>query len=190
MFVDECVIDTKEYYGEFWNKVMKGKSSDYEKLKVGKVSDGMFVLPFDSNRRYHAALTEESFFRKVATCVNVAKSQNVIWGLDSEDVAECVAEDGSINVSDMADDFTKFKSEPHKIAGIVTLPNDYAHDRAFELDKYLPKRLAKCFNRAEENVFLNGDGADKPVGVLHDTEGAEVGVTTSEVTFDDVVSLL
>ena len=189
MFVDECVIDTKEYYGEFWNKAMKGKNSDYEKLKVGKVSNGMFVLPFDSNRRYHAALTEESFFRKVATCVNVAKSQNVIWGLDSEDVAECVAEGGSINVSDMSDDFTKFKSEPHKIAGIVTLPNDYAHDRAFELDKYLPKRLAKCFNRAEENVFLNGDGADKPVGVLHDTEGAEVGVTTAEITFDDVISL-
>lgn len=189
MFMDECVIDTKEYYGEFWNKAMKGRNSDYEKLKAGKVSNGMFVLPYDSKRRYHAALTEESFFRKVATCVNVAKSQNVIWGLDCEDVAECVAEGGSINIGDVADDFTKFKSEPHKIAGIVTLPNDYAQDRAFELDKYLPKRLAKCFDRAEENLFLNGDGVDKPVGVLHDTEGAEVGVTTAEITFDDVISL-
>lgn len=189
MFMDASVIDTKEYYGEFWNKAMKGRNSDYEKLKSGKVSNGMFVLPYDSNRRYHAALAEESFFREVATCVNVAKSQNVIWGLDSEDVAECVAEGGSINVSDMSDDFTKIKSEPHKIAGIVTLPNDYAQDRAFELDKYLPKRLAKCFDRAEENVFLNGDGVDKPVGVLHDTEGAEVGVTTAEITFDDVISL-
>lgn len=189
MFVDECVIDTKEYYGEFWDKAMKGKNGNYEKMKAGKASNGMFVLPYDSNRRYHAALTEESFFRKVATCVNVAKSQNVIWGLDSEDVAECVAEGGSINVSDMSDDFTKFKSEAHKIAGIVTLPNDFVTDRAFELDKYLPKRFAKCFNRAEENVFLNGDGADKPVGVLHDTEGAETGVTTVEITFDDVINL-
>ena len=46
MFMDECVIDTKEYYGEFWNKAMKGKNSDYEKLKVGKVSNGMFVFCF------------------------------------------------------------------------------------------------------------------------------------------------
>ena len=38
-------------------------------------------------------------------------------------------------------------------------------------------------------MFLNGDGANKPVGVLHDTEGAEVGVTTAEITFDDVISL-
>lgn len=189
MFMDECVIDTKEYYGEFWNKAIKGRNSDYEKLKAGKVSNGMFVLPYGSNRRYHAALTEESFLRKVAACVNVAKSQNVIWGLDADDVAECVAEGGSINVSNIAGDFTKFKSEPHKIASIVTLHNDYAHDRVFELDKYLPKRLAKCFNEAEENVFLNGDGVDKPVGVLHDSEGAEVGVTAAEITFDDVISL-
>ena len=79
MFVDECVIDTKEYYGEFWDKAMKGKNGNYEKMKVGKASNGMFVLPYDSNRRYLAALTEESFFRKMATSVNVSKSQNVIW---------------------------------------------------------------------------------------------------------------
>ena len=189
MFVDNCLIDTKEYYGEFWNKEMKGKAGDFGKLKVGKASNGMYVLPYDSNRRYLAALTEESFFRKIATCVNVSNAHNTIWALDSEDVAECVPEGGSISVGDMAEDFTKFKSEPHKIAGIVRLPNDYITDRAFELDKYLPKRLAKCFNRAEENVFLNGDGIDKPFGILHDTEGAEAGVTTVEITYDDVVNL-
>lgn len=187
--LDACVIDTKEYYGEFWNKAMKGVRADYEKMKVGNAGNDMFVLPYDSNRRYLAALEEESFFRKLATCVNVTQSQNVIWGLDSEDVAECVPEGGSIHIGDASEDFTKFKSEVHKIASIVRLPNDYVVDRAFGLDKYLPSRLAKCFNRAEENVFLNGDGTDKPVGVLHVNEGAETGVTTAEITYEDVVTL-
>ena len=51
--LDACVIDTKEYYGEFWNKAMKGVRADYEKMKVRKCGErNMFVLPYDSNLPY------------------------------------------------------------------------------------------------------------------------------------------
>ena len=52
------------------------------------------------------------------------------------------------------------------------------------------KQFGKRFGKAEEDAFINGTGVDMPMGILHDTEGAEIGVTASgEITFDDVLTL-
>ena len=46
------------------------------------------------------------------------------------------------------------------------------------------------FGKAEEEARITGDGAGKPYGVLHTTEGAETGVTaTGALNFDDVKAL-
>ncbi len=51
------------------------------------------------------------------------------------------------------------------------------------------KRLAKNFGRAEDNAFINGTGVNMPTGILAAEGGAEVGVTTDTLTYDDVVKL-
>lgn len=46
---------------------------------------------------------------------------------------------------------------------------------------------------AEEEAFINGDGDGKPTGLLHATEGAEVGVTTNSataITADELIDLV
>ena len=45
---------------------------------------------------------------------------------------------------------------------------------------------------AEENAFINGTGEKQPTGLLHDTNGAQLGVTTAAetaVTFDEIFQL-
>ena len=104
-------------------------------------------------------------------------------------LAACVPEGESINVSDLADDFTRIKTEAHKVVSLVKVANAFVTDNAFDIKKHLPKRFAKVFGRAEENHFINGTGVGQPVGILNDTLGAETGVTTTDVTFDDVINL-
>lgn len=162
MGIDEITISRKDYATEFWNKAMRGKSADFEKLKGGRTATDMFTLPYDSNRKYMTELEKESIFRQFAT---------------------------SINVSDLADDFTRIKTEAHKVVSLVKVANAFVTDNAFDIKKHLPKRFAKVFGRAEENLFINGTGEGQPVGILNDTLGAETGVTTTDVTFDDVINI-
>lgn len=189
MGIDEITNSGKDYDTEFWNKAMRGKPADFEKLKDGRTATDMFTLPYDSNRKYMAELEKESIFRQFATSINVSSSNNTVLAYASDDVAACVPEGEYINVSDLADDFTRIKTEAHKVVSLVKVANAFVTDNAFDIKKHLPKRFAKVFGRAEENLFINGMGEGQPVGILNDTLGAETGVTTTDVTFDDVINL-
>ena len=189
MGIDEITNSGKDYDTEFWNKAMRGKPADFEKLKDGRTATDMFTLPYDSNRKYMAELEKESIFRQFATSINVSSSNNTVLAYASDDVAACVPGGESINVSDLADDFTRIKTEAHKVVSLVKVANAFVTDNAFDIKKHLPKRFAKVFGRAEENLFINGTGEGQPVGILNDTLGAETGVTTTDVTFDDVINL-
>ena len=62
-------------------------------------------------------------------------------------------------------------------------------DAAFDIEGYLTSRFAKNFAKAEDAAFISGTGEDMPTDILSDTGGADVGVTTGSVTFDDVHKL-
>ena len=40
------------YKKEFWNGMMKGIKGNYEDLKGGNIGNEMYVLPYDSNKKY------------------------------------------------------------------------------------------------------------------------------------------
>ena len=71
----------------------------------------------------------------------------------------------------------------------LKLEDALIRDPYFKVENYLVKRLAKNFGRAEDNGFINGTGENMPTGILAEIGGAEVGVTTSALTYDDVVKL-
>ena len=102
MGIDEITNSGKDYATEFWNKAMRGKPADFEKLKGGRTATDMFTLPYDSNRKYMSELEKESLFRHFATIINVSSSNNTVLAYASDDVAACVPEGESINVSDLA----------------------------------------------------------------------------------------
>lgn len=87
------------------------------------------------------------------------------------------------------DVFTKVRIECHKLAIIDRMDLDFIHDMKFNMEDFLTKRFAKKFGKAEENAFVNGTGVDMPTGILHDTNGAQVGVTTNTVIYDNVIAL-
>ena len=79
--------------------------------------------------------------------------------------------------------------ERHKLAVIVKLTSDFVHDASFSIEKYLTERLGKNFGKAEDNGFINGTGVNEPTGILADTGGADVALTTSTLTYDNMLTL-
>ena len=75
------------------------------------------------------------------------------------------------------------------MAIIVKLSSDFVHDASFSIEKHLVDRLGKNFGCAEDKGFILGSRVDEPVGILSDTGGADVALTTSELTYDDMLTL-
>ena len=86
-------------------------------------------------------------------------------------------------------DFTEKSLGSHKLTVFVKTDEDFIHDATFDFEAYLTNRLAKNFGRAEEKAFITGTGKNMPTGILADKDGADIGVTTKAITYDDVVKL-
>jgi len=185
----EIQLSNKDYDSEIWDKLMRGLHPASEKTSVGKAMNGMFELPMESSREYQAALKKESFFRNIATCVEAPRTNSTIWVSDSEVDASFVEEGAQISTIDVTDSLKDKEIKCNKVAVITAYRNDLVSDIGFDVKKNLITTFAKGFNRAEENAFINGTGADMPVGILHETDGAEVGVTTTNITFDNISEL-
>ena len=91
MGIDEITNSGKDYDTEFWNKAMRGKPADFEKLKGGRTATDMFTLPYESNRKYMAELEKESIFRQFATSINVSSSNNTVLAYASDPAAPTAA---------------------------------------------------------------------------------------------------
>lgn len=185
----ENIISTVDYKNNFWN-ALRGKAHSVSVFEAGRDRlTGSYTLPTVSEENYDMAIRKEGLFRNIATVVKAYGGTSRIFARDCDDIAAWVPEDGEIPLADGMEDFTKYAVDSHKLAAFVKLDNDFIHDVAFDFENYLTERMAKCFAHAEDSGFLTGDGKDKPTGILDTENGAETGVTTSALTYDDVVRL-
>lgn len=178
-----------EYDVGFWN-YMKGIESAENKLQAGRNrSTGTYSMPVTSSKKYEDNICAESVLRNIATVFTNYTSGSRIWAADSDDIAEFVGEFESIPVNDVKNDFTKISVDSNKLAVLFRVPDEFARDSAFIFENYLLKRLSKCFAKAEDKAFILGSGIKEPVGIIHESEGAEIGTTTDRLTYDDVIKL-
>ena len=169
MRYDDFTIQSESYRKDFWNKMMKGQTAPYETMNKGAISSDTYVLPYDSNRKYMDVLKEECIFRQLATSIKSADSDLDIWVSDSDEQAEWA---------------------PSNTQQFITrMDRDFMQDVKFNMEKYLVKHFARRFGKAEEAAFVSGTGVDMPTGILHETDGAEVGITAKVLTFDNVIAL-
>ena len=182
-------IEGRDYENHFWN-AMRGKPGHKEFIAKGAESvTGAFTLTPKGQDKYMTAIKQESLFRNLATDIQVYDHDYRIKTVCSEDVAVWVPEGGTIPLSDGMGDFGDITLASHKLAAFLKLEDTLVRDPFFKIEDYLVKRLAKNFGRAEDNGFINGTGENMPTGILAETGGAEVGVTATALTYDDVIRL-
>jgi len=165
----------------------KGTSANLEKNRP--VGGSTYSLSNEADAAYDKALSRESIFRKVASVHKSYGTAAYVFAADSNDIAEFVSEGGAISVTDIKDDFTPIGVDRYKLSAIFRLPCEFVSDANFDIKDYVIKRFARAFAGAEDKAFVTGTGTDEPTGILHNTLGAQTGVSTASLTFDDVVSL-
>lgn len=178
---------TESYSKAFWNSMKSNRVDDISLNEGRNTSNGSYFLPSQSAEKYKAALEKENLFRRLATVANVPSSGGRIITSDTPVDAAWIGEGGTVPEAEL--ETTRFTLEEYKLACIALLDSDFVYDTGFDLSDYLTRDFARIFGKAEEDAFLNGDGVDKPNGILHATEGADVGVTaasSTDIAFDEI----
>jgi len=176
-----------EYHEHFWY-LMSGITTSEGFLEAGQHNGG-YVLPAVSESNFIKELKEKSLVRRLATVAYSRGNTPTIRAQDSQDIAVWVKENQPIPIYDGINDFTDIPVECRKLAVVLKMSNEYLHDNRRSFEHYLTGRLVKNFAGAEEKAFISGTGEEEPIGITADEGGADIGVETSAMTFDDVLEL-
>ena len=182
-------LSTPEYDMNFWN-AMRRKQHSPSALDKGKIrNDGIFRLPEGDNARFLSYLKEESLFRRIGMVITLAEGDHHILAKDCTDLADWYAEGEAVPVYDGLRDFTVSGIGSHKLVSFVKFDEEFIYDACFNFRDYLLRRFARVIGRTEERAFITGTSLKEPNGLLKPDMGAEEGVTTGELSYDDVISL-
>ena len=189
---DKAGRGSKNYKKSFWN-AMRSKTirpDVQDALHIGTDSEGGYLVPDEYEKQLIEALEEENIFRKLATVIKTSSGDRKIPVVASKGSASWVDEEGLIPESD--DTFGQVSIGAYKLGTLIKVSNELLADSVFNLEAYISKEFGRRCGAKEEEAFFNGDGTGKPVGVLHATLGAEVGVTAAsatEIKADEVIDL-
>ena len=183
---------SNEYKTAFWNMVRRrnGLNSAINALQVGTDSEGGYLVPDEYEHRLIDSLADANVLRGLCTTIRTETGDRRIPLATSHGSAAWVEEEGVIPESD--DSFGMIALGAHKVATIIKVSDELLQDSVFDLEGYISTQFGRRIGSAEEIAFLTGDGVAKPTGLLHETNGAEVGVTTAgaSITVDDLLDLV
>lgn len=181
----------KEYVSNFWNMMRNKEMTPVMRnaLQIGTDTEGGFLVPDEFENRLIQALEEENVFRPLATVIRTSHGDRKIPIVQSVGEAAWLEEEALYQESD--DTFGQLFLNAYKLGTLVKVSEELLNDSAFDLESFISKQFASRIGAKEEEAFINGDGVNKPTGILHETNGAQVGVTTNGVspTFDEVIDL-
>ena len=180
---------TPEYENEFWAS-LRGKPKGKQNLALGKADNSdAYKLPNADARNLFGYLYDENLFRRFGTVVSAYGTGYEIMAKDCKDHAEWVNENEEISIYEGFNDFTTSALDSHKLTNLVRFDENFIHDATFDFRDYLLRRFARTLGKSEEDAFINGDGINKPTGILHPSKGAEIALSVSSITYDDVIRL-
>ena len=181
-----------EYKQAFWT-AMRGHGSRAalrNALQVDTDSEGGFLVPDEYEHTLIKSLEDKNILRTLCTIIHTDSGERKIPVVASQGTGSWVEEEGDIPESD--DSFGQITLSAHKVATMIKVSDELLRDSVFDIQSYIAGEFARRIGACEEQAFITGDGSHKPMGLLHDTLGAGVGVTTAGNTFtaDELIDLV
>lgn len=157
-------------------------------LQEGVDADGGFLVPDEYDHRLIDVLEEENIMRTLATNITTSGEHKINIAA-TKPAASWIEEGGALSFGDAT--FDQIIMDSHKLHVAIKVTEELLYDNAFDLENHIITHFGKALANAEEDAFLNGDGAGKPLGIFAKTGGGTVANTlTSAIKSDDVISLI
>ena len=158
-------------------------------LVEGTDASGGYLVPAEYDSRLVEALEQENVMRRLGTSIQTSGERKINVAA-TRPTSSWVEESGELVFSDPS--FSQVILDAYKLSTAVKVSEELLADNQYDLEGYLIRAFGSAIAAAEEEAFLVGDGSSKPTGLLHPTNGGQIGVTTAGNTIaaDEVVDLI
>ena len=159
-------------------------------LQEGIDANGGYLVPDEYDSRLIQVLNEENVMRSLGTAITTSGEHKINIAA-TKPAAAWIEEGGALTFGDAT--FDQIILDAHKLHVAVKVTEELLYDNAFNLENYILEQFGKALANAEEDAFINGTGTGQPLGILAETGGAQVGVTTKssgKVTADEIIDLV
>jgi len=179
---------------------LRGLELEGKSLSTAVNSDGGYLVDPQTSATVQSVLNATASIRAIASVVTVeATSYDVL--VDHTDVGAGWATEADPSVETDTPQIDRITIALNELSALPKASQRLLDDAAFDIEAWLAGRIADKFARAEAAAFINGDGVDKPKGVLaHTTVDNDVwtwgnlGYVPSgvdgDVTGDAIISLV
>jgi len=183
--------ETDNYKKAFWNMMRTAPGTVMKNaLTLSPDADGGYLVPDHFEKTLIETLNDTMVIRKLAHVFKTASGSLKIPVLETK--AKAAWTDEGEEIVETNETFGQKNIGAHKLTALVKVSSELLQDSAFDLESHFRAQFVARMAEAEEEAFITGDGVGKPYGILHDTEGAEVGVTTASataITADELIKL-
>lgn len=170
----------REHQDLFRTYYRKGKSAiePEHRKTLSSLSDpeGGFLVPEDFRAELIRKRRDLVQIRQVATVLETNSASVGFPVFDYDGDAEWTAESAQIAEDDVMNAFGKQTFVPHKLARILRIPMELLEDAVINVESLMSSHFAQRFAEIEENAFIQGDGVNKPLGLL------EAGLPETDAT--------
>ena len=159
-------------------------------LQEGIDPQGGYLVPDEYDSRLIDILTEENVMRTLGTRITTSGEHKINIAA-TKPAAAWIEEGGTLTFGDAT--FDQIILDAHKLHVAIKVTEELLYDNAFNLENYILTQFGKALSNAEEDAFINGTGIGQPLGILAETGGAQVGVTSAsstKVTADEIINLV
>lgn len=166
-------VETEEPHKKAFNaylrhgddEALRGLALEGKALSTAVAGDGGYLVDPRTADTVKSMLVATGSIRSIASVVTV-DSSNFDVLIDRSDVGTgWVTETGS--VSETATPLIeRISIRLHQLAAMPKASQRLLDDSAFDVEGWLAEKIASRFIRSESAAFVNGDGVDKPKGIL------------------------
>lgn len=161
---------------------LRGLTLEGKAMSTAVAADGGYLVDPQTAERVQSLLLSTSSLRSIANVVQVeATSFDVI--VDRSEVGSGWATETAATTETATPIIERISIKLHELAAMPKASQRLLDDSAFDVEGWLAEKIATRFMRAEAAAFINGDGIDKPKGILLPTKVANASWTWGNIGY-------
>jgi len=144
---------------------LRGLELEGKAMSTAVAADGGYLVDPQTSETIKSVLKSTASIRQIANVVNVdAVSYDVL--IDHTDLGSGWASETGSFAETGTPQIERISIALHELSALPKISQRLLDDSAFEIETWLAERVSDKFARAEAAAFINGDGIDKPTGLL------------------------
>ncbi|WP_136442333.1 phage major capsid protein [Pacificoceanicola onchidii] len=161
---------------------LRGLELEGKAMSTAVNSDGGYLVDPQTAETIKSTLAATASIRAISSVVNVeASSFDVL--IDQNDTGAGWAEEISSTTETGTPTIERISIPLYELNAMPKVSQRLLDDSAFDVEGWLAGRIAEKFARAEAGAFINGDGVDKPRGILDHTQVVNTSWAWGQIGF-------